>query len=528
MHLHGPLAICVCMKALLLVLVVTNASLLFSQQTFLKTYNGPGHYYDAGVDLLIDGNDFVFATGSFCDVDYTDCIQVIKTDSIGQIEWQTQIINFENQVETHSRNNLILTFEGNYLMAGAQYFQDSIDGSQAIIWKISSTGEILWETPFNELHVDYSRSVVQLPDSNIIVLAEGNPGTNLQNTTPWKMSLLSFSKEGQFLWYKPYNPDSTLYVPDSHSLVRTKSNELVTVFRHTSPELPWFKQMGIAKFDTLGNEIWTRLYEHKYRAVGDIYERADGNYIVFAKRDTFIPGCACPIDLVVFCHDTAGNRLWEKNIYIGGVDNDIWDLNILPDGDMAIIGSFYVKPQKESLAWLVRMDSTGNVKWQRFFDSKYPYYQHGRLEFFDLESLPDGRLAILGSIVDTVPEIAGYEWNAMLLVLDSLGKLAPGGDTTVLHSTTALHEIAGFEQKNEPFLLFPNPASSTVLFSTGDWMDGQLQIFDPSGRLVKTVQVPRTLVFQFNVEDLPTGIYFVKWTDGKRDWPMQKLAVVTN
>ncbi len=501
-----------------LVLLVFISTNLNSQSTFFKTYSGPDHFYDSGWNLLVDGEDFVFSTGSFCNSSNWPCTQIFKVDSVGSIIWHTGIFNTSEPVETHPWNNLIKTSDGGYLLAGAQYFLDSLDNSQAYIWKISPTGNIEWEFSLNQPNIDYTRSVVELPGGGFVVLAEGNPGANLSNATIWKMSLFSISANGELNWYKPFNPSQTLYGPDSHSMMLTKSNELVLCFQHVSFDEPWRQELGLAKFDTLGNEIWTKMFEHKFDNVGQIYERADGNYILFATRDTFIPGSGWPVALSIYCHDTTGQRLWENANYIGANPNEIYDLAILPNGDMAAVGYYYLKSFNAYLPTVFGMDSNGNIKWQRYFDNQYPNNLHGRVHFIDIEYLTDGRLAILGDIIDTVPQINSYEINVMLLVVDSLGCLNGKCDTVLLNAKTTSIVEGIQDHPVEDLIVHPNPSNDNITVALQGFnysATRQLTITNAIGQSVLS-QTMMDGMATINVSKFPPGLLFIQvFEDGK-------------
>ena len=80
----------------------------------------------------------------------------------------------------------------------------------------------------------------------------------------------------------------------------------------------------------------------------------------------------------------------------------------------------------------------------------------------------------------------------------------------------------GFQVSNSEYLqsyinLYPNPATQYVLLdmSTGEEIDGEVVITDMLGRQCFQQRAEGAII-RINVADLPTGMYFLTYTDGKR------------
>ena len=66
--------------------------------------------------------------------------------------------------------------------------------------------------------------------------------------------------------------------------------------------------------------------------------------------------------------------------------------------------------------------------------------------------------------------------------------------------------------------IFPNPASEMINMEFDTPTDGEysLYLFDSQGKMVKTDQVGvATTIKQLNMQDLPSGIYYLRLTKGK-------------
>ena len=80
------------------------------------------------------------------------------------------------------------------------------------------------------------------------------------------------------------------------------------------------------------------------------------------------------------------------------------------------------------------------------------------------------------------------------------------------------YQEVGLQQYSLSYLnLYPNPATEYVVLdmSTGEELDGSVIITDMLGRLC-TVQKAGGTKCQISVSDLPTGMYFLTYSDGER------------
>ena len=66
-------------------------------------------------------------------------------------------------------------------------------------------------------------------------------------------------------------------------------------------------------------------------------------------------------------------------------------------------------------------------------------------------------------------------------------------------------------EKDVDFILYPNPAKDVLNFKINNWIDkeGQILIYDASGRIVKTINFLNKEI-AINITDLEVGYYFVK------------------
>jgi hypothetical protein len=133
----------------------------------------------------------------------------------------------------------------------------------------------------------------------------------------------------------------------------------------------------IVKLDSLGNVTWAKTIGGAYNDVAySIQQTSDGGYIIAGGTYSFGAGGS---DAFIVKLDSLGNVTWAKTI--GGADDD-WPYSIqqTSDGGYIIAGKTYSFGAGGSDAFIVKLDSLGNVTWAKtiggaYFDVAYSIQQ---------------------------------------------------------------------------------------------------------------------------------------------------------
>jgi hypothetical protein len=119
------------------------------------------------------------------------------------------------------------------------------------------------------------------------------------------------------------------------------------------------------KTDSSGNKLWDKAFG----GTGDdgaaaVRQTSDGGYIFAGYKWSGVGGP--PNDAWVVKTDAGGNKQWEKTF--GGGDNDNFaSVQQTPDGGYIIAGDTWSKGAGCFDFWLVKIDSSGNLQWDRTF-----------------------------------------------------------------------------------------------------------------------------------------------------------------
>ena len=203
---------------------------------------------------------------------------IIKTDSLGNIQWQKDYGGTESDFGTCIKQ----TADGGYIVAG--YSQSGVSGDKTQpkksggfaydywILRLDSTGAKLWDKDFGGTYSNECTAVMVNPDGTFLLFGNSKSGVSGDKTTP--------------------NYDATFSSPD----------------------------IWVLKIDSMGIKLWDKSYGNTLEEEAEtISFAADGNYL-FAADSYSPPGGDISVGNLgteswwIAKMDTAGTILWEKSL----------------------------------------------------------------------------------------------------------------------------------------------------------------------------------------------------------------------
>jgi hypothetical protein len=316
---------------------------------------------------------------------------------------------------------------------------------------------------------------------------------------------------------------------------------------YTSYGARYFKPFTI-KTDSLGNELWRRMYPTPYNSWGnEIEPTVDGGYIIVGHAN--VPDLNYQAYLIKI--DSSGTALWSHN-YGGIGSQDGYSVKQTSDHGYILTG-YDIVPGLNSQVYLLRTDSLGNELWHRDFGNQN--YDQGN----DIQILSDGGFIIAADLsiamncghirLIRTDSLGNVLWifstgRATLNVTNSVFPRNDGGyivtgyyynpnnisDIFLVKTTQEIQEgdltSAGFESEMDiysiphpsSFILSasPNPFNSMVVirFDLRDASPIDLRIYDITGREVATLDTRHLTLGEneivWNAEGMPSGIYFAR------------------
>ncbi|HEX8949119.1 MAG TPA: hypothetical protein VF790_09170, partial [Dissulfurispiraceae bacterium] len=119
--------------------------------------------------------------------------------------------------------------------------------------------------------------------------------------------------------------------------------------------------MLVLKLDGGGNVAWQKEYKNAfYNSAGDVRQTTDGGYVVAGYTSNGSP------DAWVLKLKDSGDIVWQKTY--GGPDDDIaYSVRQTLEGGYIVAGSTGSFGSGGSDAWVLKLDGTGAVAWQKAY-----------------------------------------------------------------------------------------------------------------------------------------------------------------
>ena len=495
-----------------MILITLLPLLSFGQQRWETVFGNPvvGDYpktltnsYDGGA-LLCGINDL---QESF----------IYKTDRNGNVLWHKLFIGarFSAIAEDEVGNKVAV---GNVL-------------NNSFILFLDKCGELIWCKEFvNEQNYYQNNFRGVIIESNSILVLGHFVEPDYNNI----MRLLSFDYEGNLLWMKEYlNPKNDPLLGkyfSSHHLQKVNGNYFITGFCYYAyPENPdlFVSRAMFVKVDSMYNRDWFLPYgmsDHLDAISEGVIQldslkyRGYGRYFV-DNTDT--------LNSIFLDFDASGNEIGHKGIPNNTIspevkENDLRALNVINDSTYLITAAVGPIPETVLPMGEWTMDSSGTV---------FNYQNHPGVSTTLNPTIKtnDNKFMFLGRFQNSTEDIILYKLNADLsqadidtntYSYDSLCvNLLIDSDTIYLDNCsiiTGMEEVPTPQEyysfiKTIPVDVFPNPASSDIVFefgNTGLHKNIRLSCFDINGKLVfeQSVQPDQTLI-KSSVANWQSGMY---------------------
>ncbi len=334
-----------------------------------------GGYVAAGISMSND-SDLTNHYGTNNTNDYW----ILKLDSTGDIEWQKNYGGSSNDVANYIQQ----TFDGGYIVAGhSTSTNGDVIGHHGTsfndywILKLDSVGTILWSKCLGGTGEDVAYYVEQLNDSSYIITGYNN----------------SFDGD----------------VTGNHN----------------------FDDYWVVKLDIIGNIEWQKSLGGFQLDVAQSPTRTNNNGYVIAgysnSNDGDVSGNHGNFDFWVVGIDSIGDLLWQK--CYGGSQSDI-ALNFKSTFDNGFIIVGYTTSNDGDISlyhgdndyWIVKLDSTGNILWQKTFGGSK---SENALSVFQTN---DSGYVVAGNTYSSDGDIIGHHGTYLfndywILKLDAQGNL---------------------------------------------------------------------------------------------------------
>lgn len=356
-----------------------------------KTYGGPGSEQANCIQQTRDGGFIIcgwnsfnggMVTGNHGDLD----VWVVKTDSTGNLEWQNSYGGSDADYAYH----IIETSDSGYVVAATSYSNDGdVSGhhgsstSDAWIFKIDSLGNLIWQNSFGGPQFEKGNCIIELAGGGYVVASysnsiNGDISDPLGNSDYW---IFKLDENGILLWDKNYGGTST---DNANSIIQTRDGGFFIVGQASSDNIQVTGNHGsydcwVVKTDIMGEIEWSKCYGGLSGDYGDFgIQTNDSGYLITSystSNDGDVSGHHGAWgewfqgDAWVIKIDSIGNLLWERSLGSAGQDR-MPTIAETFEGDYVLSG--YVSYADGDVTnyigytdmWVINLDSLGTIKWQ--------------------------------------------------------------------------------------------------------------------------------------------------------------------
>ena len=335
-----------------------------------------------------DGSFMIAGTSYELDYGYGHDIVLFKVYPSGSIAWK--------KVYREQNEEMIGCFkqtqDGGYIVAGKT---DSYGagGDDILVIKVDSSGNILWQKTYGGISYEMASSIDELEDGSYVI----GGWTESFGAGDYDLWILRLDHTGNILWEKTYGGSG---YERANSIQKTSDGNIIVAGFYSSQD-ETLRGAWVMKLDLNGNIIWQKLYSiYLFVDIYSLQETSDGGYII-AGEISF----GSYEDIWVCKLDSYGNIIWQKAY--GDLYTDIAEV-IKQTAD----GGYIVNARREYLKgdgtdydiWLVKLDSSGNITWQKSYYTLYWDFS------YSIDFTNDGGYIIVAESSDIANSIYIHAW----------------------------------------------------------------------------------------------------------------------
>lgn len=338
---------------------------------------------------------------------------IFRSDASGKIVWQRSY----GETGYELPFSMAATNDGGFVVAGYTHSP----GGNLWVLRLNSLGDIVWQKSYGGSEDEAAYSIAVTDDGGYIVAGTTN-GHTLDNNGLW---IFRLDSAGEILWQTKYISSGIDFVVDLPTVITTTSGYVIA-----SSASFHFPDIGanelrlgawVLSLDNSGNILWQQAYGGGdwQRRARSLVKTSDNGYLV--AGDISDVSNADVSDAWLLKLDSTGAVVWQKSY--GGIGTD-WAGSIMVNTG----GGYLVSGITKSFGagnydmWLLKLDASGNILWQKTYGTSDADIGRGVI----LTS--DGGYAIAGA---TGP---WPDSDIQVLKLDSNGNI---GGTCALVGTSA-------------------------------------------------------------------------------------------
>jgi len=475
----------------------------FSQQqiSFNRIYN-PDSIYTVTPNahtVLTNNNNYIIQAYSYKTSIGPENLMFLELDSIGNIIKEVSLNPDSTTAYVSGFGSFIHTHDSGYCYVGNMH--TSVNKYHYFV-KLNNNLDTLWTSKIQQPDTldecDYQ--LRETYDKSFVMVGSKSAGVSLTDVL-----LLKVDSLGNQMWKKTI---ATGNLSVGYQIKETPDKGLLICGYKTPPYSNIYTGGPfILKTDSAGNLIWSSFpNSQQYNGLGAIAITPEGNYL-FAYGYGISLEYSNSTDyyysrINVITYDANGGVIWNRFYDNVRLNQNIYKVEMLPNGDYFILGNYYVADtntyQSEDVALLMKIDSKGDSLWTKSYG-----YAVG--PFGDSNELFDGVATNDGGFISCGLEIAYpiVPQQMMWVVKTDSNGYAPGMNSLGVNEVNK-------GNKGE-VRIFPNPATNHTTIAYPQLKEeGDIQIYNILGQIVyKEKLVKGSSQTKLSIQHLKAGLYKV-------------------
>ena len=286
---------------------------------------------------------------------------VLRLDSRGNLLWDKKFGEFEKDERVADVQQ---TIDGGYILAGMEKRTivpgqtESKGGEEhACVWKLDANGNLLWDKKFGGSRHDRFRGIRQISDGAYVVAGT----TTSKGAGAGDVRIMKLDPKGNIIWDKVYGGKGNDW---AFSLALT-SDDGYAVTGYTTSKGAGSMDIWVLKLDANGNLLWDKTFGGKGRDDAfSIHQTSDKGYIVAGWTESKGAGKR---NMWILKLDSNGNLLWDKVFGDKGTNSAIFIQQTSDDGYIAVGYSCW--KDSNCSGRVLRLDNNGNLLWDKTFNN---------------------------------------------------------------------------------------------------------------------------------------------------------------
>ncbi|MCH8903781.1 MAG: gliding motility-associated C-terminal domain-containing protein [Bacteroidetes bacterium] len=332
------------------ILAILLAHAAYAQSGFQAVFGGSGRDEARTINLHYDG-DFILTgwTQSF-GIPQIE-VYILKIDTLGRLKWSVNTGDSSGAValrslSAHLSKDSGLVVFGDRGSSNSEFYLSKFDKNTVLQWSKN------YGTPFTEL----AGGVTITNDNGFIF---GGQTDTMGGPISFVVKVDSL---GNKEWSMAYDVGVAATGDLARAIIQTKDSGYAFVgagggFWNSD-------DFYLVKIDTVGNIMWNKAWGGSVNdGARDLIENDDGSLVIVGYTGSYGSGGR---DILLIKTDSEGSLLWSKT-YGGALSEDASSLTKTLDGGYAIAGYSMSFGAGVRDAYLVKVDSVGQLLWSRVY-----------------------------------------------------------------------------------------------------------------------------------------------------------------